>query len=163
MTEYAAIVAASGRIGYLKHPLAALRRLRDKLCDLIRKPAVKPLLKLASTAADAAGAAGLGGATGEALGLAAEVRDGPFHPPFISLGATKLALYRAALRASLPSAKPPPGSIMLFEQLRGGRSSHSWLNDGEEGKLASEATSGFERRRADYLSARKALDRFLRS
>jgi hypothetical protein len=96
MAEYAALVTASGRIGYLKHPLVALRRLREKLHDLIRNPAVKPLIKLASTAADAAGGAGLAGATGEALGLAAEARNGQFRP-FISLGPAELSLYRAAI------------------------------------------------------------------
>jgi hypothetical protein len=160
MAEYTALVNASGKIGYLKHPLVALRRLRAKLCDLIRKPAVKPLIKLASTAADAAGAAGLAGATGEAIGLAAEARNRPFHPPFISLGPTELALYRAAVREGLPGATPPPGVIMLFEELRGGRMSHMWLSVGEEDKLEREARSGLRRRHAQYLRARKALDRF---
>ncbi len=159
LAEFRALVAASGRIGYLKHPILALRRLREKFRALMRQPAAKSLIKLASTAADAAGAAGLGRAAGEALGLAAETGSGQFHPPFISLGPAKLALYRAALREGIPGAVPPEGVIMLFEKLRGGQASHSWLNVGEESKLQREARSGIRRRVAQQREARKALDR----
>jgi hypothetical protein len=50
---------------------------------------------------------------------------------------------------------------MLFEELRGGRASHMWLSVGEEDKLEREARSGFRRRHAEYLRARRALDRFV--
>jgi hypothetical protein len=161
MSEYRALVTASGRIGYLKHPLVAMRRLREKIRDLIRTPVVKPLLKLAASAADAAGAAGLGSATGEALRLATEGRGEQFHPPFISLGPVQLPLYHAALADGLPGATPPPGAIMLFEQFRGGHASHMWLATGEEHKLEREAILGARRRHAEYLRARKALDRIV--
>jgi hypothetical protein len=161
MAEFHAVVTASGRIGYLKHPLLGLRRLRDRLRDLIRKPFVKPLIKLASTAVDAAGAGGLGGAAGVALGLAANVPGHHFHPPFISLGAAELPLYRAALREGLPGAVPPDGAIMLFEVMRGGRAGHMWLSVGEEKKLEREAEGGFRHRIAKYREARKALDRLM--
>lgn len=158
MAEFRAVAAASGRIGYLKHPLVGLRRLGDRLRDLIRKPAVRPLIKLASTAADVAGAAGLGGAAGEALGLAANVSGQRFHPPFISLGAAELPLYRAALREGVPGAIPPDGVIMLLEVMRAGRGGGMWLNLGEERKLEREAKGGFRRRIAKHREARKALD-----
>jgi hypothetical protein len=161
MAEFRAVVAASGRIGYLKHPLLGLRRVRDRLRDLIRKPSVKPLIKLASTAADVAGAGGLGGAAGEVLGLAANVPGQQFHPPFISLGAAELPLYRAALREGLPGTVPPDGAIMLFEVMRAGRAGHSWLKVGEERKLEREAKGGSRYRIAKHREARKALDRLL--
>jgi len=159
--EYRSLVSASGRIGYLKHPLVAMQRLGEKVLALIRKPVVKPVLKLAASAADAAGGSGLGGVTKEALGIAAENRADQFHPPFISLGPLTLPLYREALAEGLPGATPPPGVIMLFEQLRGGHASHSWLGVGEELKLEQEAISEERQRRTDYLRARKALDRFV--
>lgn len=161
MAEFRAVVAASGRIGYLKHPLIGLRRLGVKLHDLIRRPSVKPLIKLASTAADAAGAGGLGGATGEALGLAANPPEQTYHPPFISLGPAELPLYRAALREGVPGAVPPDGAIMLFETMRAGRKGTMWLNVGEEKKLEREAKGGFRQRIAKHRQARKALNRFL--
>ncbi len=96
MAEFRAVVAASGRIGYLKHPRLGLRRLCDKLRDLIRKPSVKPFIKLASTAVDAAGVGGLAGAAGEVLDLAANSVAQEFHPPFMPLGPVKLPLYGAS-------------------------------------------------------------------
>ena len=161
LAEFRAVVAASGRIGYLKHPLVGLRRLGDRLRDLVRKPAVKPLIKLASTAADAAGAAGLAGAAGEALGLVTNISSHRFHPPFISIGAAELPLYRAALREGVPGAVPPDGVIMLFEYMRAGQGGGMWLNVGEERKLELEAKGGFRQRVAKRREARKALARFL--
>lgn len=161
LAEFRAVVAASGRIGYLKHPVIGLRKLSDRLRDLVRKPAVKPFIKLASTAADAAGTAGLAGAAGEALGLAADGSGERFHPPFISLGAAELPLYRAALREGVPGALPPEGVIMLFEIMRAGRGGGMWLNVGEERKLELEAKGGFRQRFAKHREARKALDRLM--
>lgn len=161
LAEFRAVVATSGRIGYLRHPLVALRRLGHQLQDLVRKPTVKPFIKLASTAADAAGAAGLAGAAGDALGLAADVSSHRFHPPFISIGAAELSLYRAALREGVPGAVPPEGVIMLFEYMRAGRGGGMWLNVGEERKLELEARGGFRQRIAKHREARKALARFL--
>jgi hypothetical protein len=161
MAEFRAVVAASGRIGYLKHPLLGLRRLRDRLRDLIRKPSAKPLIKLASTAVDAAGARGLASAAGEVLGLAANAPGQQFHPPFIALGPADLPLYRAALREGLPGAVAPDGAIMLFEVMRAGRAGHMWLNLGEERKLEREARAGLPHRIAKYREARKALDRLM--
>lgn len=160
LAEFRALVATSGRLGYLKHPLMGLRRVGDRLRDLIRKPAVKPLLKLASTAADAAGAAGFAGAPGEVLGLAANMSGQRFHPPFISLGAAESPLYRAALREGVPGAVPPTGVIMLFETVRAGRGGGTWLNVWDERKLELEAESGFRQRVAKHRDARKALNRF---
>jgi hypothetical protein len=159
MAEFRALVAASGRIGYLKHPIVALRRLSEKFRDLMRQPAVKPLIRLVSTAADAAGAAGLGEAAAEALGLAAHAGRGAFHLPFISPGPAELPLYRAALREGLPGAVPPEGTIMVFEQSRGGRAIHSWLNVGEEDKLEREARSGLSHRIELHRESMRALDR----
>jgi hypothetical protein len=161
MAEFRALVGASGRIGYLKHPLLGLRRLGDRLRELIRKAPAKGLIKLASTAADAAGAGGLAGAAGEALGFAANADDKPFHPPFLSLSPVELPLYRAALREGLPGAVPPDGTIMLFEIMRGGRAAHAWLSIGEEGKLEREAREGLRPRVARYHAARRALDRLM--
>lgn len=162
LAEFRAVVAASGRIGYLKHPLMGLRRLGHRLRELIRRPAIKPFIKLASTAADAAGAGGLAGAAGEALGLAADGSGQQFHPPFISLGAAELPLYRAALREGAPGAVPPKGAIMLFEIMRAGAGSGGmWLNVGEETKLEREAKGGFRQRIAEHREARRALDRLM--
>ncbi len=161
MAEYRAVVAASGRIGYLKHPFLGLRRVRDRLRDLIRKPCARPLIKLASTAVDAVGAGGLAGAAGEVLGAAANAPEEHFHPPFISLGPLELPLYRAALREGLPGAVAPDGAIMLFEKICGGRGIYMWLNVGEERKLEREARESLRHRIARYREARKALDQII--
>jgi len=159
--EFRALVAASGRVGFLKHPLLALRRLRDKLRDIIRKPSAKSLIKLASTAVDAAGTGGLAGAAGEVLGLAADSPGQEFHPPFIPLGPVELPLYRAALRAGLPGAAAPEGVIMSFELMRGGQADEIWLNVGEGTKLDREARASLRPRLVEHRKARKALDRLM--
>ena len=161
MAEFRAVVVASGRIGYLRHPLLGLRRVCDKLRRLMRTPTVKPLLKLATTAVDAAGTWGLAGAAGEVLGTVVEDGSKEFHPLFIPLGPVELPLFRAALSEGLPDALPPSGKIMLFEQTRGGKCARMWLNAGEEEKLEREAKQGICERLADWHKARNVLADFI--
>jgi hypothetical protein len=49
-----------------------------------------------------------------------------------------LGIYRDALASASHTAVAPEGTIMVYEQIRGGKESHSWLNVGEERKLFKE-------------------------
>lgn len=151
--EFHKIVSESGRIGYVKHPLPALRRLRKWFLALMKNPVASGTLKLASTAADAAGGAGLATASAEVLGIGMN-RDGSFNPPFISLGPAQVSLYRAVLRETLPGAAPPEGAFMVFKSASG----ISWLNVGDESKLQEEALGGITPRIKKHREAVAALD-----
>jgi hypothetical protein len=163
LAEFRALVAASGVIGYLKQPRVGLRRLRKRFRDLIARPAAAPLVKLASTAVDVAGASAIATVLTQSAGLAASLSDQQFHPPFLSLGPVQLPLYRATIAKGLPDSRPPDGTIMVFEAIRGGQVTHEWLNTGEEEKLELEAVEGFNSRVAKYHEARKSLDLLMRA
>jgi hypothetical protein len=155
--EFRELVSASGRIGYLKHPLLGLKRLKQRFLALMSKPIAKGAITLASTAADAAGGAGLGAASARALGFATSDGCERFNPPFISLGPTNLSLYRAVLREGMPGATPPDGLIMAFRS----RSGYQWLSAGEEEKLAREAAVGIAPRLDKHKEALSALGRLV--
>jgi hypothetical protein len=156
--KFKELVVASGRIGYLKHPILGFQQLRKRFVSLMARPVVKGTMSLASTAVDAAGGAGMGAAAVKAIGLATPDSDEPFNPPFISLGPADLSLYVAVLREQMPAAIPPPGQIMAFRS----RSGYSWLSVGEEDKLAREASASEAPRLAKYQEALTALDRLVR-
>lgn len=146
--------------GYLKHPVVGLRRLSDKLRTFVRKPSVKPFIRLTSTAVDTGAAGSFGKVARDALGMASDDAPKQFHPVFISLGAAELPLYREVLKERLPGAKPPAGTGLLFESMLRGRASHMWLNVGEEKKLEREAKDNPRCRLSKYRKAKKALDAF---
>jgi hypothetical protein len=156
--KFKELVVASGRIGYLKHPILELKNLKKRFVKLMARPVVKGTMTLASTAVDAAGGAGMGAAVVKAIGIATPGSGGQFNPPFISLGPTELSLYGAVLREQMPGAIPPPGQIMAFRR----RSGYSWLSVGEDDKLAREAAAGDAPRLAKHAEALAALDDFLR-
>ena len=158
--EYRRVVAASGRIGLVKHPLTALRRLGGRLRDVLRKPSASALLRLGHAPAEVAGGKAAGTAI-EFLRSVAEVSpDSSYWPPFLGLGSAELGIYRIALRECYPGANPPPGTIMVFERVRDGRTSRSWLNTGEESKLERDAVEALGSRREHTRQARQAAARY---
>jgi hypothetical protein len=158
--EFQAVVAASGRLGLVRHPKVLLRRMRRLLRDLLEHPQAKPLLRLGSTAADVAGAPG---AVDALCGVLEATTERPastaYWPPFISLGPAEVGIYRAALHEADPNAKPPPGTVMLFRRTMGGLENHSWLNTEDEDKLEREAAEGLAPRTKRLREARNAQSR----
>jgi hypothetical protein len=155
--EYRAMVSASGRLGYLKHPIVGLKRLQNVVRRFFAREDAKVMLSLARTSADLAGAGRAATAAGqviETLGMKCS-----FRPPFVGLGPARLGVYRVALADGCPDAAPPAGTIMLFERSRAGVVGHSWLNVGEELKLAHEAAQPGGRDE-DFVKAKAAQQRF---
>ena len=162
--EFRSVISASGRLGYLKHPRVALKRVRDLMREFLARPDAKKLLTLANTTAELAGA----GKTVDTLSSIAEQfgasGDGrPFHPPFISLGPAGLGVYRVTLAEALIGAVPPDGTIVLYERSRGGIIGHEWVNTGEENKRQLEARSTAYQRRESLLKARAAQKTLLKN
>ena len=65
-----------------------------------------------------------------------------------------------ALLSRHPDAAPPPGSIMLFEGTRGGRTGTSWLNVGEESKLFDEEKTALATSLSAVQKVREVRHRF---
>ncbi|HEY5056120.1 MAG TPA: hypothetical protein VII58_08160 [Acidobacteriaceae bacterium] len=152
--EFREVEAASGALGYLEVPSLGLRRLRYAISDLVRRPEAKPILSTAAIVTNLAGvkqAENLG-KMAESVGLLSVAH---FRPPFIPLGPLELALYRSSLAEASREAKPPEGTILVFESKRG----TSWLNTGEESKLEAEAADP-ARIKATVDAARATLSRF---
>lgn len=158
--EFRAVVAASGKLGYLKHPLVGLRRLQQLLQQFFARDDARRMLSMAKTTADLAGVGTAASSTAHLIESLISAGEKTFRPPFLSLGPAELGIYRAALAEAYPSATPPAGSIMVFERGRGGSVGHSWLNTGEEMKLEREAAYP-EKRHQDFVEAKAALRRFL--
>jgi hypothetical protein len=156
--QFRAVVSASGRLGYLKHPLVGLKRLQGTIRNFFGRKDTKRLLSLAATTADLAGAGAAAKATGHLLESLGAHTDS-FRPPFLSLGPARLGIYRAVLADTRPDAIPPPGTIMVFERSRAGKVSHSWLSVGEEKKLELEAAQP-KRLKERFLKAKEAQKRF---
>jgi hypothetical protein len=158
--QFRAVVAASGRLGYLKHPLIGVKRLQRVIRTFVSRKETKKMLSLASTAAEFAGA-GTTATTAENL-LVELVGSHPstFRPPFLSLGPAELGIYRAVLADSHSEATPPQGTIMVFEHSRASKVGHSWLNAGEENKLERGSTRPKDLQKK-VLEARAAQKRFL--
>jgi hypothetical protein len=158
MTEFVALVAASGRLGYLRHPNIGMRRVRKAAREFFGKAEVAKVFRLVSTTADLAGAKFLAEKAKGLIELFDKSTNSSFHPPFINLGAAEMGVYQAALTETFPDATPPPGLIMAFEGTRGGKASLSWLNIGEEMKLELEE-QGMAHRVNKLQEARSALKR----
>ncbi len=157
--EFGALVAASGRMGYLKHPRVALRRLRSAARNFFGKPDIAKLFKLATTTADLADAKSIAEKAKSIVELLGPSESDSFHPPFIDLGPAEIGIYRVALADAFADAIPPEGTILSFEHSRCGKVSHSWLSVGEEEKLQREAQD-IQGRTEKLLEARSALGRF---
>jgi hypothetical protein len=140
--EFRSMVAATGKLGYLDHPIITLRRVRNIVRDFLQMKDAKTLLKVIGTVAD------IGSKTGgpvaaikTSTSVLANLADlgEPFRPPFLDLGPSVQGIYRASLSSRHPDAIPPSGTIFVFEQSRAGHRNHSWLSVGEELKLEREA------------------------
>jgi hypothetical protein len=160
--EFSAVVAASGKLGYVKEPRLALAVLGEHVRALVSRPVARGLLTASQSAADLAGA----GDAAEGLGRIAEFIGNfgstSYRPPFFDLGSSVLTVYRVALEEAHPGARPPDGSIMAFEEWRAGGTGVTWLSTGEEDKLAREEATAAVSREAGWVRACEAQARFYR-
>lgn len=156
--QFRDVVAASGKLGYLKHPLVGLRRLQGIIRNFFGRKDTQNMLSLAATTADLAGAGTAAKAAEHFLEKLGEHTDS-FRPPFLSLGPAELGIYRAVLAETHPNAIPPPGTIMIFERSPAGKVGHSWLGVGEETKLEREAAQP-KSMKESFLKAKAAQKRF---
>lgn len=159
-TEFASLVAASGQIGYLKHPAVAFRRLRKPARHFFARPEIAKLFSLATTAANIAGANSIGEKAKNLGTLVTDLDSRPFCPPFVNLGSAELGVYRLALADAFVGATSPDGTILAFEHSRCGRTSMSWLNSGEESKLQTEEQN-IVGLKAEVVEARSALKKLV--
>ena len=152
MAEFRSVVAASGRVGYLKHPLLGLRRVCDALQRLIRKLTRQTPSQIGN----------YGREMQPVLGAWPELPVKPSAPwrmttPAVS---TRFSFHSARLNCRCSGAalrvRHPWGFSTTRQQLcffhahtRRGKVAHSWLNTGEERKLEMEAKKGVSHRLAN--------------
>jgi hypothetical protein len=157
------MVSETGKLGYLEHPVIAVRRLRNIIRDFLQRKDTSVLLKVVGTVADLASRAHTSAATVKtAAGVLSSLADigAPFSPPFLKLGPAVQGIYRVALSGLCRDAIPPAGTIFAFRRYRAGRESYSWLSVGEELKLEREA-GDIDGSMVRFKEAQSALARFL--
>lgn len=164
MAEFRSVVAESGMLGYIKHPVVGVKKLVNALEELISKPQVKPLMHLAYTGAELSGYKPHVETIEKILGDVEKERETAkdFSPPFIDLGPATLPIFRVALREKYPRAVPYENTIMLFEHARNNQKWHSWLNIGEERKLESGAKSALKRQLSELEKCRKVQEQLFK-
>ena len=161
--EFRLMVSETGKLGYLEHPVIAVRRLRNIIRDFLQRKDTSVLLKVVGTVADLASRAHTSAATVKtAAGVLSSLADigAPFSPPFLKLGPAVQGIYRVALSGLCRDAIPPAGTIFAFRRYRAGRESYSWLSVGEELKLEREA-GDIDGSMVRFKEAQSALARFL--
>ncbi len=161
--EFPEVIEGSGKLGWVEHPLVALRHLRNSWSSYLQNKETAALLKSTSTIA------GVGAKVHPSLGIAkagADVlanftnpKEG-YRPPFFPLGPSIQGIYRMALASVSANARPTPGTIFTFATCKGGRDGISWLNAGEEGKLEREAAD-LDGARTRWVQAQKTLARII--
>ena len=162
-SEFRQVVEDSGKLGWVEHPIIAVRHLRNSLTNYLQGNETAALLKSASTIAGLAAKAHpsleVAKASADVLANFTSSKDG-YRPPFFPLGASLGGIYRMALASVSADARPDPDTIFCFATYRGGRENISWLTPGEEGKLEREAAD-LDGAKADWEKAQKALARIL--
>ena len=160
VAEFKHVVAASGWVGVARKPRLAVARLWRHCRALLSKPQVSTTLGFASAVGDIGGASVVGTAISKMNDLVSRGEKREFAPPFVPLGSAQLGIYRMALLSRHPDAVPPPGSIMLFEGTRGGRTGASWLSVGEESKLFDEEKTALATSLSVVQKVREVKHRF---
>ena len=161
--EFREVVEESGKLGWVEHPVIAVRHLRNSLMNYLQSTETAALLKSTSTIAGLAGKAHpsfeIAKASADVLANFTSSKEG-YRPPFFPLGPSEEGIYRMALASVSTNARATPGTILSFATYKGGRESISWLNTGEEAKLEREAAD-LEGAKAHWEKAQKALARIL--
>jgi hypothetical protein len=159
--EFHEVVEASGKLGWVEHPVIATRHLKNTLAHYFQSKEANILLKSTSAVAGLGAKAHpsleIAKASADVLANFAESKEG-YRPPFFPLGASKEGIHRMSLASLSPNAKAAPGTIFSFTTHRGQGESHSWLNTGEEGKLERES-SDLEGSKVRWEAAQKALEK----
>ena len=161
-SEYSTVVDLAGKLGLVRKPAILLRRMERAIGSLVKREDFKLAIRAAETAAQLAD---LPVPLSKVADLAdSELRRGNrFAPPFIEIPiTTDYQIAMASLAESFPGAVPEKGTIYSTEVTLNNASSHQWLNDGEEAKLAyrPRETLGHLRESADR--SRKAATNIVR-
>jgi hypothetical protein len=159
--EFREVIAESGKLGYVEHPIIAARHLQSTFKTYLESKGSSALLKSASTVVSLGTKAHpsleIAKASADVLANFTESRES-YRPPFLPLGPALQGIHRMALASISPDAVPVRDSIFAFARYAGGKESISWLNVGEEQKLEREAADT-EGSRLRWKEAQKALAR----
>jgi hypothetical protein len=159
--EFREVIEDSGKLGWVEHPIVALRHLRNSLSSYLQSKEATALLKSTSTIA------GVGAKVHPSLEIAKAATDvlanfteskEAYRPPFFPLGPSVEGIYRMALTSVSANVRPTPGTIFSFATYKGGREGISWLNTGNEGKLEREAAD-LDSAKIRWEQAQRALSR----
>jgi hypothetical protein len=117
--EFRSMANETGKLGYIEHPVIAVRRLRNVVKGFLQRKDASALLKVVGTVADLGSKAHASAAAVKAsAGVLANLTETgvPFSPPFLKLGPAVQGIYRVALSGLAPGAVPPDGAIFAFTQ-----------------------------------------------
>ena len=129
--EYNRLTSTAGRLGYVRRPDLALRRIARIVRNIVSSNHFKFLVKAGTGASEIAG---------HPIPTLAEILDRPkpgraFNPPLLELPiTTEYKIYRESLTSIDVRAKPQDGYIHVVEDsITGGI---GWLQAGEESKIS---------------------------
>ncbi len=154
-SEFGAVTAISGKLGYLRNPRVALRRLKLAVQKLVSRDDFKAVVGAASMASELAQLP----LPLSRIDSLVEVLDKgrQFSPPLLDIPSpVGYDIYRASLAEFDPKAVAPKGSILVVEYPLAGSASHSWLNEGEKSKFKYNARRQLASLRSSSKKAREA-------
>lgn len=159
-SEFGEVTKRFGRLGYLRHPRAGIGRVAKAVMDLVSTREFKSILAVASAASELAS---LPVSLSVIERIAGNLEKGRgFSPPVIELSSRlHFDISQASLTAYNPKAVAPKDSLFVLEHMRAGAVGHSWLNLGEETKLADPRSRDLKGLRGRAIRARSASMRMV--
>lgn len=127
--EFADVVSAYGRLGYLRKPRTALRRLKSAIRTLVKNREFRLVVRGVKDVSSLA-SKGLPAEILEDLVKTAE-SDDSFSPSFGTLSPFYQSIYEATLYEKDPLCRPPPGMALSIQPYKFGVCGHIWLYEGE--------------------------------
>lgn len=158
--EFADLAYKYGRLGYLRRPGTALRRIRSAVTTTLTRPAFRTSLKVGAGAAQLATVTAPAAGPATALEAIAGVLDRgrQYSPPILRLD--PMSEYLAALQtlhAVSPRARFQNGCVVALTYSSGITQGVQWLAKGEERNLNFDARKWRVATERELVSARRAL------
>ncbi|OLS23557.1 MAG: hypothetical protein HeimC2_25810 [Candidatus Heimdallarchaeota archaeon LC_2] len=147
-TQFDKILMENGKIGYLTNPRIGALKIWNVIKGFFQQQKGKKFLTIAKTAAEITEFQLAAKGTNFVKNHFSQTSV-KFSPQFVEFGPVKLPMAQNALKEYHPKVKPNPGTIMTIARPFHNEISYSWLNEGEEMKLISEAKNN-ESRMEDY-------------
>lgn len=152
--EFADVVDARGRLGYLTNPRIGLRRLKRAIRELVSREDFSDVIAASESIASVAA----GEIPAQTIRAISEIidQDAPFYPPFTSTWPQIYDAYRVALKSVDPSAEPKSDVAFQVRRARGDRATIGWVNEEEDDRLDRPPEEAYQYREAKLREAKES-------